>query len=140
MPIPHTPLRVSILVSNIMLSLRFSVSLLFILFLSSSSSHSIHDDRKSLLKFKFLIANDPQHSMANWSPANPLCNWTGITCTRHHEMNRVIALNLTAMDLRGPISPSLGNLSFLRSLDLSDNALHGDIPPQLGRLFRLRVL
>lgn len=121
--------------------LRFYISLhFFILFMVSSFAKSIHDDRKSLWEFKSLIAKDPQHSMANWSPSNPLCNWTGITCTRRHQMDRVIALNLTAMDLQGPISPSLGNLSFLRSIVLTHNALHGSIPPQLGRLFRLREL
>jgi Leucine-rich repeat (LRR) protein len=46
----------------------------------------------------------------------------------------VASLDLSDMDLRGSISPSLGNLSFLRSLHLSGNALTGHIPPQLGEL------
>jgi receptor kinase-like protein len=113
--------------------------LFFLLIFSFSPTHSFHHDRLSLLAFKSLITSDPRHSMANWSPANPFCNWTGVTCDRHHP-NRVASVSLTKMDLRGSISPLLGNLSFLRSLDLSENALTGHIPPQLGRLFRLREL
>ncbi|GLJ39668.1 hypothetical protein SUGI_0810960 [Cryptomeria japonica] len=44
------------------------------------------------------------------------------------------------MGLFGPISPFLGNLSFLRVLDLQNNSFQGHIPYQLGRLFRLKRL
>ncbi|XP_057815506.2 putative leucine-rich repeat receptor-like serine/threonine-protein kinase At2g24130 isoform X2 [Cryptomeria japonica] len=44
------------------------------------------------------------------------------------------------MSLEGPISPFLGNLSFLRVLYLWNNSFEGQIPSQLGRLFRLRKL
>eukprot|EP00253_Pinus_taeda_P018223 PITA_18223 len=78
--------------------------------------------------------------MADWSLAVPLCNWSAVTCSHRHPLDRVTTLNLTAMGLQGTISPALGNLSFLHSLDLSRNKLHGHIPLQLGRLFRLRTL
>ena len=120
-------------------SMSYLHLLFFLLIFSFNPTHSFHHDRLSLLAFKSLITSDPCHSMADWSPANPFCNWTGVTCDRHHP-NRVASLNLTKMDLRGSISPLLGNLSFLRSLDISENALIGHIPPQLGRLFRLREL
>ena len=118
-------------------SFRLPLLLLFLFIISST--HSFHDDRQSLLEFKSLITGNPHQSMADWSSANPLCKWTAITCTHLQPFDRVIALNLTAMDLQGTISPSLGNLLFLHSLDLSNNALHGHIPPQLGDLFPLRV-
>ncbi|KAJ4869139.1 Leucine-rich repeat protein kinase family protein [Raphanus sativus] len=38
------------------------------------------------------------------------------------------------------ISPSIGNLSFLISLDLSDNFIGGTIPYEVGNLFRLKYL
>eukprot|EP00253_Pinus_taeda_P018291 PITA_18291 len=120
-----------------------SLSLLFLLLIFSftpgKGSHSFHNDHQSLVAFRNLIATDPHHSLADWTPANHFCNWTGVTCNRRHP-DRVASLNLTLMDLSGSISASLGNLSFLRTLDLSRNALTGHIPPQLGRLFRLREL
>eukprot|EP00253_Pinus_taeda_P014467 PITA_14467 len=124
-------------------SLSFAFHLLFLLvifsFTPGKGSHSFHNDHQSLVAFRKLITSDPQHSLADWTPANHFCNWTGVTCNRRHPL-RVASLNLTLMDLSGSISPSLGNLSFLRTLDLSGNALTGHIPPQLGRLFRLREL
>lgn len=121
-------------------SVCFVFPLLFLLFIFPISAHPFHHDQQSLLAFKSLITGDPHHSMAKWSPAVPLCNWTAVSCSRLHVMDRVVALNLTAMDLRGLISPSLGNLSFLCILDLSHNAFHGHIPSQLGNLFRLKKL
>ena len=124
-------------------SFSFALPALFLLFVfpfSSAHSLSFHHDAHSLLSFKkHLITSDPNNSLADWSPTVPLCNWTAVTCGSRHP-DRVVGIDLAAMDLRGTISPSLGNLSFLRSLNLSENRLHGHIPPQLGRLFRLRWL
>ena len=50
------------------------------------------------------------------------------------------ALSLPDNGLSGPIPPELGNLVFLRMLDLSGNGLTGSIPPELGNLVRLEVL
>ena len=53
---------------------------------------------------------------------------------------RVTSLRLGSSNLSGRLSPILGNLSFLKILDLRDNNLVGQIPPELGRLSRLQVL
>uniref|UniRef100_A0A0E0MGG1 non-specific serine/threonine protein kinase n=1 Tax=Oryza punctata TaxID=4537 RepID=A0A0E0MGG1_ORYPU len=45
----------------------------------------------------------------------------------------------TSSNLSGIISPSLGNLSFPRKLELSDNHLSGKIPQELSRLQRLSL-
>jgi len=121
-------------------SLCFVFPVLFLLFVFPFYHvYSFHYDVQSLLAFKKLITIDPHLSMDNWTPVVPFCNWTAVTCSRRH-IDRVVSINLTAMNLGGTISPYLGNLTFLQSLDLSDNALHGHIPTQLGRLFRLRNL
>ncbi|CAL5436304.1 unnamed protein product [Camellia sinensis] len=42
--------------------------------------------------------------------------------------------------VRGSLSPHIGNLTFLRVIDLVDNNFHGVIPQAAGRLFRIRSL
>ncbi|KAM0878560.1 hypothetical protein ACQ4PT_034790 [Festuca glaucescens] len=49
-------------------------------------------------------------------------------------------LRLHSHELSGRLSPSLGNLSYLRELNLGNNHLTGQIPPELGRLVRLQPL
>nr|XP_023911650.1 receptor kinase-like protein Xa21 [Quercus suber] len=44
------------------------------------------------------------------------------------------------MDLHGTISPHIGNLSFLVSLDLLNNSFSGFLPHEIGNLHRLRKL
>ncbi|WVZ96202.1 hypothetical protein U9M48_041869 [Paspalum notatum var. saurae] len=58
---------------------------------------------------------------------------------RRHP-GRVVSLNLSNSKLGGSISPAIGNLTFLRTLDLFDNMLSGEIPHTVGRLSRLRFL
>ncbi|KAH9319479.1 hypothetical protein KI387_021248, partial [Taxus chinensis] len=117
--------------------------LLLVLFLSTalpacSFSPSYHSDQHALLTFKNSLSLDPLNSLHDWSPHHNTCNWTGVICSSRRP--RVVSLNLTGMALLAPISPFLGNLSFLRTLALWNNSFHGQIPPQLGRLFRLRIL
>ncbi|KAL7164776.1 hypothetical protein ACSBR2_040641 [Camellia fascicularis] len=38
------------------------------------------------------------------------------------------------------VSPQIGNLTFLKRIDLSNNSFHGEIPQELGKLFRLQYL
>jgi len=61
----------------------------------------------------------------------------GVTCSRQHQ--RVTTLYLTGYALGGSISPYIGNLSFLRVVNLSDNFLHCEIP-QVTHLLRLQHL
>jgi len=46
------------------------------------------------------------------------CEWKGVTCD---DMNHVIKLDLTNNGLSGRMSESVGNLAFIKELDLSDN-------------------
>ena len=46
------------------------------------------------------------------------CDWKGVTC---NEKNRVTELNLANNGLSGRLSESIGNLTFIEVLDLSDN-------------------
>ncbi|KAJ9167372.1 hypothetical protein P3X46_022031 [Hevea brasiliensis] len=92
-------------------------------------------DELALLEFKQGIS-DPHGIFNSWNDSLHFCNWTGITCGRRHQ--RVISLVLEGQNLFGSISPHIGNLSFLRLINLQNNTFHGEIPQQVGKLFRLQ--
>lgn len=48
--------------------------------------------------------------------------------------------NLTSSQLTGSMSPAIGQLTSLVTLDLSNNAINGPFPSELGRLKNLQVL
>ncbi|KAM3362051.1 hypothetical protein P3S68_016905 [Capsicum galapagoense] len=88
------------------------------------SAMNISTDHFSLIALKSHITSDPYHILsANRSSSTSICDWNGITCGSRHQ--QVIALNISYMGLTGTIPPQLGNLSFLVSLDLSNNDFHG---------------
>ena len=95
-------------------------------------------DLLSLLDFRKEITSDPRGFFSSWNRNADYCCWDGITCSRTHP-GRVRELNLRNQSLEGRISPSLGNLTFLRILDLSSNSFSGQIP-LLNRLRRLEGL
>ncbi|KAJ1256515.1 hypothetical protein BS78_K013000 [Paspalum vaginatum] len=97
-----------------------------------------YTDRLSLLEFKKTIS-DPNEALVSWNDSTHYCSWEGILCSIKHP-HRVTSLNLTNRQLVGQISPSLGNLTFLKVLILSANSFTGDIPQSLGRLHRLQIL
>ncbi|KAG5575676.1 hypothetical protein H5410_055810 [Solanum commersonii] len=56
----------------------------------------------------------------SWNDSSHFCHWPGVTCGIKYQI--VTHLNLKGKRLAGSISPYIGNLSFLNSLDLSDNS------------------
>ncbi|CAL5079203.1 unnamed protein product [Urochloa decumbens] len=105
---------------------------------SSSPSTGHGGDEAALLAFKARISG---HSgvLDSWNQSTSYCSWEGVTCGKRHRW-RVVTLNLTSQGLGGTISPAIGNLTFLRILDLSINTLDGEIPPSIGSLRRLQKL
>ncbi|ONI22234.1 hypothetical protein PRUPE_2G116100 [Prunus persica] len=95
-------------------------------------------DRLALLEVKARITSDPSGALASWNETNHFCGWHGVTCGRHHQ--RVTSLVLQSLKLAGSISPHVGNLSFLRALNLDNNNFSHEIPPQISRLRRLEDL
>ncbi|KAG8090015.1 hypothetical protein GUJ93_ZPchr0011g28111 [Zizania palustris] len=104
---------------------------------ASSNVTTTSGDELALLSFRSMLsAGGP----SSWNTSVHYCSWPGVSCSRRHP-GRVVALRVgSSFNLSGRISPFLGNLSFLRELDLGGNQLSGEIPPELGRLGRLELL
>ncbi|KAJ9541204.1 hypothetical protein OSB04_027710 [Centaurea solstitialis] len=96
---------------------------------------SVDTDRLALLAIRTKITYDPQGVFRSWNDSIPLCMWQ---CDRRHQ--RVTSLDLSEKGLVGSLSPYIGNLSFLRYTNFSNNQLHGSIPSEIGRLSRLQQL
>uniref|UniRef100_A0A0E0JXB2 Receptor kinase-like protein Xa21 n=1 Tax=Oryza punctata TaxID=4537 RepID=A0A0E0JXB2_ORYPU len=99
-------------------------------------------DRLALMSFRSLIRSDPTQALASWGNQSiPMCQWRGVVCgLSGRRTGRVVALDLTELNLLGAISPLLSNLTYLRRLHLHNNRLHGEIPSELGHLRDLRDL
>ncbi|GLJ53068.1 hypothetical protein SUGI_1130530 [Cryptomeria japonica] len=97
-----------------------------------------NSDEQSLIAIKNSITLDPQNVFDTWIPSIHFCNWTGVSCDG--EAHRVESLILDSFELQGTVSPSIGNLSFIKVLYLYNNSLNGEIPNELGRLQRLQQL
>ncbi|KAG8092833.1 hypothetical protein GUJ93_ZPchr0012g19546 [Zizania palustris] len=128
------------------------------LFITACLIHAVHvlptmciaqssDDEQTLVAFRAGISGDPNRVLDTWVPTNgsinavdSICRWHGVSCRSRRHPGRVTALELMSSNLMGVISPSLGNLSFLHTLNLSGNRLSGEIPPELGWLPRIRVI
>ncbi|PIN06804.1 Serine/threonine protein kinase [Handroanthus impetiginosus] len=106
--------------------LLFSTSLLFTL--SASTAAATANDTAALSLFR---SQTDLHGtlLSNWttpSATSTACtaNWLGIKCTN----NRVTAVSLPSLNLRGPID-ALSALDQLRFLDLRGNRLNGTLTP-----------
>ncbi|XP_056159312.1 putative receptor-like protein kinase At3g47110 isoform X3 [Syzygium oleosum] len=96
-------------------------------------------DRLALTSFRNAIDEDPFGVLSSWNDSTNHCEWQGILCSKRHP-GRVTSLFLGSQGLGGFLSPHIGNLSFLRDMDLQNNSFHGEIPSQIGNLLRLRHL
>ena len=90
-------------------------------------------DDFALVALKAHITYDSQSILAtNWSTKSPHCCWYGISCNAAQQ--RVSVINLSNMGLEGTIAPQVGNLSFLVSLNLSNNYFHASLPKDIGKI------
>ncbi|KAJ8617392.1 hypothetical protein MRB53_013578 [Persea americana] len=96
-------------------------------------------DRLALLAIKGQISDGPNGILSSWNHSLHFCMWGGVTCSRRHPQ-RIIALKLRSQNLAGYLSPHIGNLSFLRIIELANNSFQGQIPPEISRLRRLSFL
>ncbi|KAK5834367.1 hypothetical protein PVK06_018244 [Gossypium arboreum] len=95
-------------------------------------------DQQALLQFKARITGDELRVMESWNSSIHFCQWHGVTCGRKHQ--RVTKLELQYLKLSGALSPFIGNLSFLKELNLVGNNFYNQIPQEIGYLRRLETL
>ncbi len=72
----------------------------------------------------------------NWLTKEPVSSWYGVTVND----NKVVSLSFSdnyGNNLQGTLPESIGNLSYLVYLDLSENSISGNIPSSIGNLSNL---
>ncbi|CAM8907193.1 unnamed protein product [Rhodiola kirilowii] len=110
--------------------------------LVSCSPSLSSNDRMALMAFRdeFIGSIIPSDGspLNSWNASLHFCQWQGVTCGKRHR--RVTVLDLVKQKLDGVLTTSIGNLTFLRELYLTNNTLHGEIPKEIGKLGRLQYL
>ncbi|KAL4569862.1 hypothetical protein LXL04_025506 [Taraxacum kok-saghyz] len=106
------------------LSFLLVFSSFFVLFINS-------DDGGTLLEIKKSF-RDVNNVLYDWtaSPSSDYCSWRGVSCD--NVTFNVVALYLSGLNLDGELSPSIGELKGLLSIDLRANRLSGRIPDEIG--------
>ncbi|CAL5038043.1 unnamed protein product [Urochloa decumbens] len=120
----------------------YSPSLLLLLIIFSTSSallspNGVNYEVQVLMTIKYQL-KDPHGVLNNWDKdsVDP-CSWTAVACSPDQI---VIGLEAQSQDLSGRLSPSIGNLTNLESIQLQSNNLTGPIPAEVGKLAKLKKI
>ncbi|XP_074352040.1 LRR receptor-like serine/threonine-protein kinase EFR [Apium graveolens] len=119
-------------------------SLIFLTTLTISLSNTVYayssnvTDQQALLSVRASITGDPLGVLSSWNHSVHFCHWKGVTCSRRRQ--RVIAIDLSSLQLEGTLSSHIGNLSLLKAIYLDKNNFRGSVPGDIGKLFHLKYL
>ncbi|MBA0747618.1 hypothetical protein Gogos_004519, partial [Gossypium gossypioides] len=122
------------------MALSFRLELVFLVsLLCLNLAFGDSEDGATLLEIKKFF-RDVDNVLYDWSdtPSSDYCVWRGVTCD--NVTFNVVALNLSDLNLDGEISPAIGDLRDLLSLDLRGNRLSGQIPDEMGDCSSLKSL
>ncbi|KAI4968272.1 hypothetical protein ZWY2020_060009 [Hordeum vulgare] len=87
----------------------------------------MQQEKGSLLQFLGGLSRDGGLAVS-WKNGSDCCQWEGITCSTDGIVTDVL---LASRSLQGHITPSLGNITGLLRLNLSNNLLSGGLPQEL---------
>ena len=115
---------------------------------TAAATDSAATDRAALVALYNATDGPNWVNNENWLTDAPLGDWYGVDTDASERVTRLDLRGQRNPDtgepvphgLTGPIPVELGDLSELRILFLSRNALSGSIPPELGNLARLDSL
>ncbi|CAN6545246.1 unnamed protein product [Malus baccata var. baccata] len=115
--------------------------LLIFLFLCCSSfgiAAVANDEVSALLSMKAGLI-DPLNSLKDWNlPENGAhCNWTGVWCNTEGHVEK---LDLSHMNLSGPVSGDIQRLQSLTSLNLCCSGFSSSLPKSISNLTALKTL
>ncbi|CAH9090836.1 unnamed protein product [Cuscuta epithymum] len=118
-------------------SLGFVVVSVVLLFCSLGSC--LGQEGKALMSIKASFSN-VANVLLDWDDVHneDFCTWRGVSCG--NISMSVVSLNLSNLNLGGEISPAIGELKNLQSVDLQGNQLTGQIPDEIGNCISLILL
>ncbi|KAL3341975.1 hypothetical protein AABB24_026143 [Solanum stoloniferum] len=100
---------------------------------------ALTEEGKALMSIKASFSN-VANVLLDWDDIHDedFCSWRGVLCG-NFSMS-VVALNLSNLNLGGEISPAIGDLKNLETLDLQGNKLTGQVPDEIGNCISLIYL
>ncbi|XP_051133638.1 probable LRR receptor-like serine/threonine-protein kinase At5g45780 [Andrographis paniculata] len=125
------------------LKLKLILSLVLLGMTASDSSYSLLSPKGVNFEVAALMSvkremRDEKHVLEGWdiNSVDP-CTWNMVGCSAE---GFVISLEMASMGLSGTLSPSIGNLTRLRTMLLQNNQFSGAIPVDIGKLSELQTL
>ncbi|KAL5772182.1 hypothetical protein ACOSP7_011789 [Xanthoceras sorbifolium] len=122
---------------------RMVVSFLLFFIFKVSASDSLLSPKGVNYEVTALMAvknkmRDELHVLDGWdiNSVDP-CTWNMVGCSGE---GFVVSLEMASKGLSGSLSPSIGNLSHLKTMLLHNNQLSGPIPAEIGMLSELQTL
>ncbi|KAI4351883.1 hypothetical protein L6164_006188 [Bauhinia variegata] len=102
-----------------------------VVLLISPLASTLSEEGQVLMAIKASFSNVAD-VLLDWDDVHndDFCSWRGVYCD--NASVAVLNLNLSSLNLGGEISPAIGDLRNVQSIDLQGNKLTGQIPDEIG--------